>query len=538
MQRRHLLSALAALPSLAAAQAATPVADLARLQAHLRFLADPLLEGREAGTRGYDLAAAYVASQFAQWGLKPMGDAGGYAQAVPLKTARLGATAPVLELCRDGRCERLAWLDEFSTGPDMALARREASAPLVFAGYGIHAPAFGLDDYAGLDVKGRIVVVLAGRPPEMPSEQGAHFGNARTKRELAARHGAVGVITLSTPRSEIVSPFHNNRLYTDSVAMDWQTPDGQGGSDIPGLQAGAAISVQAAPKLLAALGRPYAQLVADAEAGRPLPRGDLHLSARLVRDSVHGQARSHNVVGFLPGRHARLKDEVIVLSAHLDHLGKKGDTVFPGAMDNAMGIAMLLEVARLQAQSPVPLDRSVIFVAVTGEEKGFLGSAYFVRHPPVPVASLVAAVNMDMPILLHDFRSVVALGAEHSTLGAAAEQAAHRLGLQIAPDPTPEQSRFTRSDQYSFIRQGIPAVILGPGGESFDAKEDGNALMRDFRRLRYHQPGDDLSQPFRWPAVQRFAQLQWALLQQLGTQPERPRWLPGDFFGELFAKGR
>jgi len=536
MHRRHLLAALAALPSLAWAQSA-PVAELARLQAHLRFLADPLLEGREAGTRGYDLAAAYVASQFAQIGLQPMGDAGGFAQAVPLKTARLAATAPTLTLCRDGRCEGLAWLDEFSTGPDLSAVRTDVSAPLVFVGYGIQAPAFGLDDYAGLDVRGRIVVVLSGRPPQMPSEEGAHFGNARTKRELAARHGAIGVITLATPRSEIVSPFHNNRLYVDSVAMDWQTPDGRGGSDIPGLRAAAQVSVQAAPKLLAALNRPYAQLVADAEAGRPLPRGDLGLDARLVRDSEHGQARSHNVVGLLPGRHAQLKDEVIVMTAHLDHLGRKGDTVFPGAMDNAIGTAVLLEVARM-AQSAEPLDRSVLFVTVTGEEKGFLGSAWLARHPPVPAGALAANINIDMPILLHDFKAVVALGAEHSTLGAAVAKAAQRMGLQLMPDPTPEQSRFTRSDQYSFVRQGIPAVILGPDGASFDAQEDGHALMRDFRRLRYHRPQDDLSQPFHWRAVRRIALLQWELLKEVGTQPERPRWLPGSFFGDLFAARR
>lgn len=539
MRRRHLLQALAALPSLAGAESVSrPFAELARLQAHLRFLADPLLEGREAGTRGFDLAAAYVASQFAQLGLQPLGEAGGYAQAVPLKTARLAATPPVLELCRGDLCERLAWLDEFSTGPDMALTRREVSAPLAFVGYGITAPRFGVDDYAGLDVTGRIVVVLSGRPPQWPSEEGAHYGNGRTKAELAARRGAVGVITLATPRSEIVAPFHIYRQYADSIAMDWQTPEGRGGSAIPGLQASATVSVQAAPRLLASLGRDYAQLVADAEAGRPLPRGELGLKARLVRESVHGQARSHNVLGWLEGRHPRLKHEVIVLSAHLDHLGRKGDVIYPGAMDNALGVATLLEVARMQAQSAVPLDRSVLFVALTGEEKGQLGSAFLVRHLPPPAARLVAALNLDMPVLLHDFKEVVALGGEHSTLGAAVERAAARLDLQTAPDPAPEQARFTRSDQYSFVRQGIPAVILGPGGASFDAAEDGNSLIRDFRRQRYHQPGDDLSQAFHWRAARRFAQLQWEVLAELGLQPEPPRWLPGSFFGDLFGPGR
>ncbi len=533
MQRRALLSALAAaLPGLALAAAAQ--ADARRLQAHLRFLADPLLEGREAGTRGFDLAAAYVASQFAQLGLKPLGDAGGYAQAVPLKSARLAATAPTLELCRGETCERLRYLDEFSTRPDMASAHAEMQGDLVFAGYGIEAPAFGLDDYAGLEVRGKIVVALSGRPPRLPSEEGAHFGNGRTKQEAAARHGAIGLITLTTPRSDRVAPFQLNRQYADAAYMDWQTPEGGGGNDVRGIQGGASVSAQAAPRLLARVASDYERLVADAEAGQPLPRGELGLRARLVRDSVHSQARSHNVIGGIEG--GRRKHEFIVLSAHLDHLGRKGDVIYPGAMDNAMGVAMLLETARLLAQSPGMLDRSVLVIALTGEEKAQSGSSYFARHPTVPAEAIAAAINIDMPVLLHDFKDVVALGAEHSTLGAAVERAARRLGLQTSPDPMPEQSRFTRSDQYSFVRRGIPALILGPGGASFQAGEDGDALIRDFRRQRYHQPGDDLSQPFHWTAAQRFAQLQWELVKEVAQQPERPRWLPGDFFGELYGR--
>ncbi|HEY9105611.1 MAG TPA: M28 family metallopeptidase [Roseateles sp.] len=540
MQRRPLLQALAglALPSLALAASPDRQADLARLQAHLRFLADPLLEGREAGTRGFDLAAAYVASQFAQLGLKPLGEAGSYLQPVRLKTGRLAATAPVLELCRGDRCEPLAYLDEFSTRADLMAAHSDVSAPLVFAGYGITAPSFGLDDYAGLDVRGKIVVTLWGRPPALPPEEGAHFGSARTKAELAVKLGAIGLIQLATMRSEIVAPFHLARQYADSISMDWLAPNGSGGNEIAGQRVSATVSVQAAPKLLAALNTDYARLVADAEAGRSLPRGDLGLSARLVRDTVHGQALSHNIVGLLQGRHPQLKREVVVLSAHLDHLGRKpgpnGDIVYPGAMDNALGIATLLETARLLAQGPAP-QRSIVFVALTGEEKGLIGSSWFASHPPVPADTLVAAINIDMPILLHDFSEVVALGGPHSTLGAAAQRAAARLGLKTAPDPEPAQSRFTRSDQYSFVRRGIPAVILGAGSASFDARDDGATLMREFRRLRYHQPGDDLSQPFRWSAVQRFAQLHHELLLDITRQPERPQWLPGDFFGELFA---
>ncbi len=543
MRRRGLLdaavAALAASALPASARGQPSRAELRRLQAHLRFLADPLLEGREAGTRGFDIAASYVAAQFAQFGLQALGDAGSYAQAVPLKTARLElGRPPTLEICRGDHCERLAWLDEFLTGPDMSRTRTELGAPLVFVGYGITAPRVGLDDYAGLDVRGKIVVFLSGRPPQLPTEEGAHFSSGRTKAELAVKQGAIGMLRLATPRSEIVSPFHNGRRFVDNLDMDWQTPDGRGGTDIPGLLGRANVGLQAAARLLAGIAPDYARLVADAEAGRPLPRGDLGLSARLVCESLHGQARSHNVVGRIEGRHPRLKHEHLLLTAHLDHLGKKpgpqGDTIYPGAMDNAMGVAVLLEAARLLAQGRP--QRSILIVALTGEEKGELGSSYLASHPPVPADSMVAAINIDMPILLHDFQDVVTLGAEHSTLGAAAARVAHRLRLQTSPDPMPEQARFTRSDQYSFVREGIPAVIVGPGGASFDASEDGNALMREFRRQRYHQAGDDLSQPFHWRAVQRFAQLQAEVAMEVAMRPERPHWLKGSFFGDLFSR--
>lgn len=544
MHRRPLLLALAGamLPRLApaATPAATPPAqaDLARLQAHLRFLADPLLEGREAGTRGFDLAAAYVASQFAQLGLKPQGDAGSYAQQVPLKTARLAEPAPALSLCQGERCEPLAYLDEFSIRPDLGRAHNDLSAPLVFAGHGIVSPAFGLDDYAGLDVRDKIVVVLAGRPSAVPPEEGAHLGNLRNKGELAARRGALGIIQLATPRSEIAAPFHLARQYADSVAMDWLTADGRSGNEVAGLRASVTISLQAAPRLLAAIAPDYLALVTDAEAGRAVPRGELGLSARVVYDTTHGEARSGNLVGLLEGRHPQRKHEFIVMTAHLDHIGRKpgpqGDVIYPGAMDNALGVATLLETARLLTLGTAP-DRSVLFVALTGEEKGLIGSSYFASHLPVPAAALTAAVNVDMPILLHDFREVVALGGPHSTLGATVTRVARRLGLQTAPDPEPAQSRFTRSDQYSFVRRGIPAVIVGPGAASFDPQQDGAALMRDFRRLRYHQPGDDLGQAWHGRAMRRYAQLHHALLLDIAQDPQRARWLPGDFFGEQFA---
>ncbi|MCF8204836.1 MAG: M28 family peptidase [Methylotenera sp.] len=532
---------LAAWPAFA--QSASPArASLAALQAHLRFLASPLLEGRETGSRGFDIAAAYVASHFARLGLQPLGAEGSYAQPVRLKTAKLASTQPVLRLWRGAAAETLTYLDDFSTRPDLAATRSEVTAPLVFAGFGIRAPAFGLDDYAGLDVKGRIVVVLSGRPLQLPSEEGAHYASRLTKAALAAELGAVGMISLATPRSELVSPFHLARQYAGSTAMDWRDADGRGGQDNLPLRGWASLSLQRAPALLAALGRDYRELVADAEAGKPVPRGDLGVTAEMTRDSLHGETRSANIVGLLPGRHPDRRHEVLLLTAHLDHLGRKagpqGEVIYPGAMDNALGMATLLETATQLAQTPGGLDRSILIAALTGEEQGQLGSSMLAAQPPVPAAQLKAAVNIDMPILLHDFNEVVALGGDHSTLGATVARVAGELGLKMAADPQPEQARFTRSDQYSFVRRGIPAVILGPGTGSFNPQEDGAALMRDFRRLRYHQPGDDLGQPFHAAAMQRYAQLHVGLMQALATQAEAPRWLPGDFFGELFKPGR
>lgn len=546
MKRRHWLAGAAAGTAACAAplaafaqQAAGPRASLAALQAHLRFLASPLLEGRETGSRGFDIAAAYVASHFSRLGLRPLGDDGGYTQAVRFRTARLAPATPVLRLWRGAQSESLAYLDEFSTRPDLGATHSEVTAPLVFAGYGIRAPAFGLDDYAGLDVRGRIVVVLTGRPLKLPSEEGAHFSSRQTKAALAASLGAVGLISLATPRSETISPFHLARQYAGTTSMDWQGPDGQGGSEFTSLRGAATVSLQLAPRLLAGLAGDYRRLVADAEAGLPVPRGPLGITAEMVRDSVHGEARSHNIVGLIDGTHPQRRHEHLLLSAHLDHLGRKtgpqGDVIYHGAMDNAMGMATLLEVASLLAQAPQAPERSILIAALTGEEQGQLGSSYLAAHPPVPAAQLAAAVNIDMPILLHDFNEVVALGGEHSTLGAAVARAAAGLGLRTVPDPQPEQARFTRSDQYSYVRRGIPAVILGPGTGSFNAQEDGATLMRDFRRLRYHQPSDDLGQPFHWGAVQRHAQLQLAVAQEIANQAERPRWLPGDFFGELYG---
>ncbi len=534
-----MLTALAATFS---TQAATPAgqADPAIFKAHMGFLADDLLEGRETGTRAYDIAARYVAAQFAQYGAAPKGDNGSYLQAVPFKSGRIVPGSSVMEIVRKGGTEALVDLQDFAQGPSLSAAATDVTAPLVFVGYGITAPGFKHDDYAGMDVKGKIVVVLSGKPSTFPTEEGAHYGSNQLKRELAAQHGAVGIIALQTPRGEKAFPFAYVKQYANSLSMDWANAQGHGAHDTPGIQGGAFLSMAAAAKLFSEVDTKVEAIYAAAEANQPLPRLDLKLSARLARKSTLGDVKSSNVAAFIEGSDPQLKNEYVLFSAHLDHLGtkpeKKGDNIYNGAMDNAAGVAALLEMARLTAQMPVKPKRSLLFVAVTGEEKGLLGSDFYAHNPTVPLASIVANVNLDMPVLTYDFSSVIAFGADHSTLKAATTNAAARNKLTLVPDPWPDQGLFTRSDHYSFVRQGVPAISLATGTTSFTAGEDGGKVFDTFLHTHYHQPSDDMNLPINWTAATRFAQVNFDLGVEIANSPARVSWNKGDFFGDLFRK--
>ena len=527
--------------SLASAAPPGATADRNILKAHMAFLADDLLEGRETGTRGFDIAARYVAAQFAQYGVQPKGDAGSYLHAVPLKTGRLVQDSPRFEIHRKGGIESLVFLDEFSTPASVSADQTDVTAPLVFVGFGITAPRFGHDDYAGIDVKGKIAVVLSGNPPSFPSEEGAYYGNNfRTKRELAAKHGAIGYIVLPTPRSERVFPFALSRRFSDALAMDWVTSDGRASSDVPWAPRLANVSTAAGVKLFSEVGLNLDAIYAAVDANQPLPRLALDLSARVSAKSTRAEASSSNVVGTIEGSDPLLKREFVVFTAHLDHLGIKpgmaGDNIYNGAMDNASGVATLIEMARLIAQMPVKPKRSMLFIALTGEEKGLRGSDYFATNPTVPASSIVACVNFDMPILTYDFSNVVAFGAEHSNLKEITATAAAELGLALVPDPVPEQGLFTRSDHFNFVRQGVPCIFLAPGTESFDKNENVRELRGSFRRDHYHQPSDDMKLPINWAAAERFAQVNYVLGVAIANSPTPIRWNPGDFFGDLFGK--
>jgi hypothetical protein len=532
--------AVALLLAATAATAGAPTADKAAIRAHLTFLADDLLEGRDTGTRGYDIAANYVAAQFAQYGLAPKGSQGSFLQSVPLRSSRAAPGATLVELSSAAGVERLSGDSEYAIGASVLDPRPGAAAPLVFVGYGIHADRFGHNDYANVDVKGKIVVVLQGKPGRFPTEEGAHFGSTREKRKLAAQRGAVGLVTLWTPSAEKAMSFSKNLEQQAFPVMTWLDAAGKPAHSLPALQDDVSLSVAASKKLFTQVDARLDDIFALAAADKPLAPIDLKMTMRLSHQRVLGEVRSNNVVGMIEGSDPRLKHEVVVLMAHLDHLGqvreKSGDNIFNGAMDNASGVATLIETARLFSQSAQRPKRSILFLALTGEEKGLLGSDYFAQNPTVQAGAMVASVNLDMPVLTFDFKNVVAFGAEHSSLKGSVVRATGKMGLSLIADPWPTLGVFTRSDHYMFVRQGIPSIFLAPGMGSFNENEDGAKLWGTFLSTHYHQPSDDLKQPFNFDAAARFAQLNYNIALEVANASEKPTWNQGDFFGDTFRK--
>jgi Zn-dependent M28 family amino/carboxypeptidase len=267
---------------------------------------------------------------------------------------------------------------------------------------------------------------------------------------------------------------------------------------------------------------------------------DLGISAHLKSESTHTELSSPNVAGILPGSDPLLKDEYVVFTAHSDHLGisksVEKDRINNGALDNASGTSVLIETARMFASLPKAPARSIIFLAVTGEEKGLLGADYFVKNPTVALESLVANVNLDMPLLTYESADVIAFGASHSTMGGYVERAAANAGIKLTNDPWPELNLFTRSDHYAFVRQGIPAVFLVTGIESKDPEIDGSQVLNTFLATHYHRPSDDMSQDFNWNAARTFTQVNFEIGKTLADAPQRPTWYEDSFFGKTFGR--
>ncbi len=524
------LTLLACLALLAPA-AAQPDMSAANIKADMAFLASDKLKGREAGSPEYDLAAKYVADQMKQIGLVPGGDKGSYFQHVPLVAWRPRDEGKVALTGADGRAIPLVFGKDYLAGDSPLSENLAVNAPLVFVGYGLVAPEHGRDDYKGLDVKGKIVVALSGAPKFLQTEERAYYRNGRTKLKVALERGAVGFVSIGTRTGEKLYPFANIARQYKSWGITWRHPDGKPFVPVP-LPSLAFVSVAGATKLLG--DRTDAILDAAETKDGAIKGFDLHVSLKAELHTDIKNSESENIVGVLPGSDPKLKDEYVVLSGHLDHIGTtppvKGDAINNGALDNASGVATTLEVARLfRGRAP---KRSLLFLVDTAEEKGLIGADYFARNPSVPKSAITADVDLDMPIITYDFTDVVAFGADRSSIGPAVRRAAGGMGVTLSPDPMPDEGIFTRSDHYRFVEQGIPAVFLATGYAN-----GGKVATEFFMRTNYHKPSDDLSQPIRYDVGAKFAKLNYAITHELADGP-RPSWNAGDFFAAKFAKNK
>jgi hypothetical protein len=510
------------------------------IEAHMRFLADDLLEGRGTGTRGYEIAARYVAAQFEAMGLKPAGVGGGYFQPVPLRRVQLVPEQSSVTLILNGHDEPLVFEKDFLVDAPRGETDRSVRAPLVFAGFGVDASDLGYNDYKGLDVRGKIVVSFPGAPSIFPPAVRAHFSNGSfvKARQLADR-GAIGAATIWAGEQEKHFPLERVADFLREPMFYWLDQNGKPNDYIPEIRGAAILSKSVSARLFVNSPKTLERALADAEAGRP--QGfPLAASLSIQARSIHATAESPNIMGALEGSDPKLRNEYVVYTAHLDHLGigraVEGDAIYNGAQDNASGVAALVEIARAFTRLPHSPRRSILFVAVTGEETGLLGSDYFARYPTVPKASIVANVNIDGVTLNYDFRDVVAYGAEDSTMGTYVRQAARLMNLEVSPDPMPEEAMFIRSDQYSFVRQGVPAVFLSEGFKTVDANLDGKKITLDWEANVYHTPKDDMNQRLNFVAAARSTRMNFLVGYLASQNEERPKWNPGDFFGKTFAK--
>jgi len=509
------------------------------LRAHMAFLADDLLEGRGTGTRGYDLAAHYVATQFAALGLEPAGESGSYFQPVPLRRADLIESAASAALLGPGGTKKLTYETDFIFSKDPVHEETRLEAPLVYVGYGVTAPEFDYDDYAGVDVRGKVIVYLRGGPPRFPHNELAYYSDQDIKLRNAVERGAVGALALRTPRSSSRFPWSRVALNNHVPGMYWMKPDGGVAGAFPEIQVSGTLSESGAAKVFARAPHTLDEVFKAAEESRPLAF-DLAYSGRFQRKTRHSQVQSPNVVGLLPGWDPRLKKEAVVVSAHLDHLGiggvADGDSIYNGAYDNASGIAVMLELAKAIKSLSRPPKRSILFLAVTGEEKGLLGSEYYAEYPTLPLETLVADVNLDMFLMLHPFLDVIAFGAEHSTLDRSVRRAAGALRVLVTVDPEPQETIFIRSDQYSFVKKGIPSVFLVGGHDAGDRGHHGREIDDAWSRDVYHSQKDDMTQQIDFEAGARFARLNFHLLMDVANEQKRPEWNAGDFFGKRFGR--
>ncbi|MFN2445544.1 MAG: M28 family metallopeptidase [Vicinamibacterales bacterium] len=526
MTRLTVLGAL--LMTMAAVSAQTPAA---RWWEHVAFLADDKLQGRDTGSDAHRIAAEYVAREMERVGLKP-GGTKQYFQPVPFRSRTIVESKSSLALVRtDGTEVPIVLGDEatFSLRIEPASA---VDAPIVFAGYGLTVPEAKHDDLAGLDVKAKVVMLLTGGPSNIPGPLLAHYQS--TRWESLKKAGAIGVLSIQNPKGQDI-PWERSKLsrFLPSLAIADPALD-----ETLGQQLAVTLNPATAEKFFVGSSHSFKEILALSNEGKVLPGFPIPAAIR-ARVTIEAQPiESDNVVGILPGTDPRLRDEYVVVSAHLDHLGAgepiNGDGIYNGAMDNASGIATLLETAAAAA-AKTGFKRSIAFVAVTAEEKGLLGSRYYANRPAtIPGDRIVANLNTDMFLPLFPMTSLIAQGLEESDLAGDLRRVAETAGIKVLSDPEPERNAFTRSDQYSFIKTGVPALSLKVGFEKGSREHD---AIKTWRTERYHSPSDDLAQPVDRQAAAEFNRVYLLVIEEVANRPTRPRWNEDSFFRRFAREG-
>ena len=508
------------------------------IRADMRFLADDALEGRGTATRGHELAAKYMATRLEGMGLLPAGDNNTYFQSVPVRSVRTDVNKSSFTITRNGTPLALTAHVDFIIEPDPVAPDVSVDAPVVFAAFGVTAPEQHYDDYKSLDVKGKIVAVVLSAP-NFPSSIKAHYSALEVKAKIAVEHGAVGIIAIDDPISEGIYPFAKFVRDLVNPEFRWLDKEGHPNDYFPQIKAGVYLSLDATRQLFEGSGHSADEIFKGAKDGK-LAAFPLPVTAKIHVVTESKDLHSPNVVAKLEGSDPVLKNEYLVYTAHLDHLGIgapiKGDAIYNGALDNASGSATILEMAQAFARMNPRPRRSILFVSVTGEEAGELGSEYFAHYPTVPKHSIVANINIDQVFLLYPLEDIIAFGAEHTSLESVIQRAAKKMGLVESPDPMPEQVVFIRSDQYSFVKQGIPAVMPSPGFKSPDGSKKAWDIAMKWMDDSYHSPQDDMNQPnLDFEAAAKFARFTFLCGYYVTQDPQRPTWNKNDFFGDQYA---
>jgi Zn-dependent M28 family amino/carboxypeptidase len=498
---------------------------------HVRFLSHDLLEGRGTGQRGGDIAAEYIATQFAEYGLKPAGDGGTYMQKVPLVgITALPETRFVLQLM-PGAEITLQPLDDYVAYDQTQQAQSEVDAEIVYVGYGIEAPEYNWDDYKGLDVRGKVLLMLVNEPPSddpkfFKGKALTYYGRWTYKYEEAARKGAVGVILIHK---------------TDMASYPWEVVRNSNSGEKsylklegPALKVASWVQFDVGKRLVAASGRDLDKLMADARSKdfRPVTLG-AKLKAHMVSKVRHFE--SSNVVAMLPGADLKLKSEAVMYTAHYDHLGIRpdmaGDNIYNGANDNASGCGILLELARVYSAASQKPRRSIIFASVTAEEQGLLGSEYLGKHPPIPAGKIALDLNYDDVKPLGAPEEVEVSGAERTSFYPVVVATAKEFRLAIRPDARPEAGHYYRSDHFSLARVGIPSFSINEGMKFKGHNEAwGLAQDKEFVEKHYHQPSDEYYPGMDFVADAAMARFGFALGWEAASLPKPVGWQPGDEF--------